>query len=351
MRKAQVIVAAPIDWYRIPVDKETLREFTQKSDLKGWLQAGSFLLIFIITTGLALYFFLRRWWVPMVAVCYLHSLFQQMIGMSAAVHELSHGTPLKSKPLNELFYHVFCFLTWNNPVHFRASHMLHHQFTAYRGRDKEVILEPVRVLMNWSNYVAWFTFDYTWFWTLVTTTVLHAFGNADADFFSWDPLFEKGDPRRAAMCGWAWFMLISAVLLIGVFAFFHLWVLIYLIVFGGFFATVIGRLTGAIQHQGLSPDTPDWRLVAHTVEVNPLVRFLYWNMNFHIDHHMYAAVPFHQLPKFHEILKKDLPECPKSFSAGITLVLSIKKRQEAEPEFIYVPKFPPGAAPPRLAAR
>jgi fatty acid desaturase len=74
-------------------------------------------------------------------------------------------------------------------------------------------------------------------------------------------------------------------------------------------------------------------------------------MNFHIDHHMYAAVPFHQLPKFHEILKKDLPECPKSFSAGITLVLSIKKRQKAEPEFIYVPKFPPGAAPPRLAAR
>jgi fatty acid desaturase len=227
--------------------------------------------------------------------------------------------------------------------------MLHHQFTAYRGQDKEVILEPVRVLMNWRNYIAWLTFDYTWFWTLVKTTVLHAFGNADADFFAWDPLFEKGDPRRTAMCRWARFMLISAVVLIAVFSYFQLWVLIYLIVFGGFFATAIGRLTGAIQHQGLSPNTPDWRLVAHTVEVNPLVRFLYWNMNFHIDHHMYAAVPFHQLPKFHEILKKDLPESPKSFSAGLRLVLDIKKRQKAEPAFIYVPKFPPGAAPPRIA--
>jgi fatty acid desaturase len=144
-------------------------------------------------------------------------------------------------------------------------------------------------------------------------------------------------------------MLISAVLLIGVFAYFHLWVLIYLIVFGGFFATALGRYTGAIQHQGLSPNTPDWRLVAHTVEVNPLVRFLYWNMNFHIDHHMYAAVPFHQLPKFHEVLKKNLPESPKSFSQGIRLVLSVKKRQKAEPGFIYVPTFPPDAAPPRFA--
>ena len=190
------MAAASIDWYRIPVDKETLRTFTQKSNLKGWLQAGSFLLIFLATTGLALYFFLRHWWVPMIAACYLHSLFEQMIGMSAAVHELSHGTPFKSKRVNEAFYHLFCFLTWNNPVHFRASHMLHHQFTAYRGLDKEVILEPVRVLMNWKNYIAWFTFDYTWFWALVKTTVLHAFGNADADFFAWDPLFEKGDPRR-----------------------------------------------------------------------------------------------------------------------------------------------------------
>ena len=89
--------------------------------------------------------------------------------------------------------------------------------------------------------------------------------------------------------------------------------------------------------------------MAHTVEVNPLVRFLYWNMNYHIEHHMYAAVPFWQLPKFHEALKKNLPEGPKSFSAGLRLVLSIKKRQKAEPGFTYVPQFPKEAAPPRFA--
>ena len=74
--------------------------------------------------------------------------------------------------------------------------------------------------------------------------------------------------------------------------------------------------------------------------MNPVSRFIYWNMNYHIDHHMYAAVPFHQLPKFHEVLKKGLPESPSSFVAGIRLVLEIKKRQKTEPAFIYVPRLP-----------
>jgi len=134
---------ANIDWYRSPVGREALKEFTQKSDLKGWLQAGSFFLIFALTTAAAFYFFRTRQWVAMVVLCYFHSLFQGMVGMSAAVHELSHGTVFVNKRVNEFFYKLFCFLTWNNPVHFRASHMLHHQLTVHRGRDKEVIQVPV----------------------------------------------------------------------------------------------------------------------------------------------------------------------------------------------------------------
>src|ERR1700693_6340284 len=96
-----------IPWYRIPVDKETLKRFTQRSDLHGWLQAGSFLLIFIATTSLGLYFFLMKMWVAMVITCYVHSLFHQMVGMAAAVHELSHFTPFKNKRVNDFFYKVF----------------------------------------------------------------------------------------------------------------------------------------------------------------------------------------------------------------------------------------------------
>jgi fatty acid desaturase len=337
-----------IDWYRIPVDRDVLRKATEKSDLRGWLQAGSFLLIFLATTAVSFYFFWMKMWVAMIIACYVHSLFHQMVGMSAAVHELSHGTPFKNKKANEFFYKLFCFLTWNNPVHFRASHMLHHQYTVFRGLDKEVQQTPVKEKLNWVNYLSWATFDYKWFWQLMHVNFLHVMGKGNVDFFFWDPLFQTDDPRRKDMIRWARFALAGHVVLIVVFAVFHLWVLIYLVSFGNFFATILGRLTGAIQHTGLNENTPDWRLICHTVKVNPVVRFLYWNMNYHIEHHMYAAVPCFNLPKFHDALVKDLPEGPKSFVGGLRLVHQIKRRQKKEPGYIYSPPFPETAAPPRL---
>jgi len=339
--------AVQIEWFRIPVDRGLLKSFTEKSDLKGFLQAGSFLLVFLVTAGVSFYCFWRHWWVAMVVACYLHSVFHQMVGMSAAVHELNHGTVFKTKWINEAFYKLFCFLTWNNPVHFRASHALHHQYTVYRNVDYEVIQSPVKETMNWGNYISWFTFDYAWFWTLVRGNVLHFLGRGNVDFFSWNPLFAEDDPRRKQMIRWARVVLPLYAALIVVFSVTHLWVLIYLVIFGNFFATFLGRLTFAIQHMGLDENVPDWRMVCHTVKVHPVIGWLYWHMNYHIEHHMYAAVPCYNLPKFHELIKANLPEGPEGFINGLKLVGEIKKKQAEDPNFIYVPKFPATATPPK----
>lgn len=343
------MASASIDWFRIPLDRQTLARFTRRSDLRGWLQAGSFLLVFACTTAAATWLFTQRLWVPMILVCIVHSAFHQMVGMAAAVHELSHGTPFRSRAVNEVFYHLFCFLTWNNPVHFRASHALHHQYTVYRGLDKEVIQGPVRERLNGWAWVRWLTFDWTRFWTLVKPMVLHALGHGDADYFSWDPLFEKDDPRRAAMIRWARFVLPGYAVLIAVFAALHLWVLIYLLVFGSFFFTVIGNLTGSIQHLGLAHSVPDWRLVCHTVHVNPLVGYLYWNMNYHAEHHMYAAVPFWRLPAFHQAVRDQMQQPIDGFVSALRLVYSIRAKQEQDPAYLHVPRFPGAAPPPKRA--
>jgi fatty acid desaturase len=195
--------ATTIDWYRTPVDKEVLKRLTRKSDLRGLLQAGSFLLVVAGTTTAAVALFARGLWIPLLIVCYLHSVFFNFLSMAAAVHELSHGTVFRSRVLNEAFYLLFSFLTWNNPVHFRASHMFHHQLTVFRGRDKEVIQGRVAEKLNWVNTLSWLTFDFRAFRMFVGKTILHALGKADVDFFFWDPLFAKDDPRRKAMCAWA----------------------------------------------------------------------------------------------------------------------------------------------------
>ena len=46
--------------------------------------------------------------------------------------------------------------------------------------------------------------------------------------------------------------------------------------------------------------------LAHRLH-EPVCRFIYWNMNYHVEHHMFPMVPYHALPKLHEVIKHDLP--------------------------------------------
>jgi fatty acid desaturase len=286
-------------------------------------------------------------WIPMIVASYLHCIFHSFIGTEAAVHELSHGTPFKTKWLNELFYRLFSFLAWNNYLHFRISHMLHHQYTVHRGLDKEVVLEPISFTVL--DYISWFLFDFRKFKVYVFPHFAHFFGNADVDFYFWDPLLPPGDRRRRQICNWARVVILGHLVLLATFIYFELWILIPLVTFGCFFATFLGRGCVIQQHLGLRPNVPDWRISCHTVKFGPLTGYLYWQMNYHIEHHMYAAVPFFNLPRLHETIVSDTPKSPRGYLRGIARILRIQKRQQKEPGYTYAPEFPATASPPRLS--
>jgi len=86
-----------INWYRTPIDKQVLKSLTQRNDLRGLLQADSFLLIYLGTLYLAVLFFRLALWLPLIAACYLHCMFAGFVGTEAAVHELQ---PHLSPPLH-----------------------------------------------------------------------------------------------------------------------------------------------------------------------------------------------------------------------------------------------------------
>ena len=64
---------------------------------------------------------------------------------------------------------------------------------------------------------------------------------------------------------------------------------------------------GVTQHAGLAENVLDHRLNTRTVYMNPINRYLYWNMGYHIEHHMFPMVPYHNLPKLHALMKSDTP--------------------------------------------
>ena len=336
-----------IPWYRTPLEKADLAMLTQRSDGKGLLQAGSFLLLYLLGIGSGIFLYTTNQWIPLIFVCYSHSILVNFMGWGAAVHELSHATVFRTKWLNEFFLYLFSLLSWNNPIYFRISHTNHHLYTLHDGLDREVLQVPVKKKLNMWNLLQWFTFDLFQFKHFLSRTILHALGKAEADYFTWNPLLDPSDPRRKSIVRWARFMLLFHIAIAIAAAITQLWILLYLVTFSFFFASFYTKFCGALQHTGLQANEPDWRLTTHTFEAGPLTSFLYWNINYHIEHHMYASIPFYNLPHLHKRIKPDLPVHPKSLFKGLLLLLKIRKAQKRNPSYSYIPEFPKTATPPQ----
>jgi fatty acid desaturase len=104
-------------------------------------------------------------------------------------------------------------------------------------------------------------------------------------------------------------------------------------------------MTGLLQHGGLAEDVLDHRLNSRTVYMNPISRWIYWNMNYHVEHHMFPMVPYHALPKLHALIKNDLPTANPSIVDGYREMIDSLKRQRVEPNYYVRKELPPTAKP------
>ena len=62
------------------------------------------------------------------------------------------------------------------------------------------------------------------------------------------------------------------------------------------------RLVRMVEHTG-KDETADMIHNTRTSFPSVFLKFLYWNMPYHIEHHLYSSVPFYNLPKFHKLIK------------------------------------------------
>ena len=104
-------------------------------------------------------------------------------------------------------------------------------------------------------------------------------------------------------------------------------------------------VTALMQHLGLAEDVLDHRLNARTVYLNPISRFIYWNMNYHVEHHMFPMVPYHALPALHEELKADLPKPYNGIIETYREIIPTLLRQIKDPTYFVRRELPPTARP------
>jgi len=340
---------AKIAWYRCAVDRQTMRQLTECSDFQGFRQVFLLLGSFLLTGTLAYLAYLHvdganwYWSLPLLFVAlFAHGTLGPFLG-GVACHELSHRTPFRTKFWNDFFVKVFSFISWWDYVWFRPSHVRHHQVTVHHDYDGEVVLPQKFSFKDWQfclNLLAW---NPVGTWNLWKVWIQRALGRVEGDWYEF-VLPETNANLRREHRNWARLLVFGHAALVVIFLVTGHWFLIVLFTIGTQYCGWLGFLCGSPQHFGLSPNVSDFRLCCRTYTCSWLPGFLYWNMQYHIEHHMFPAVPFYHLPKLREAIVSELPPAPVGLLATWKHILDIHRKQIADPGYCYIPALPNSAS-------
>ena len=340
-----------VNWYRIPLDRENLRELTLRSNYQGWMQAGGHFAVFLIT-GMLTYTFwsLEVWWAFFILL-FCHGTVSSFF-TGTAPHELGHGTVFHSKILNKVFLYLFSLIGWWNPFDYSMSHTYHHRYTMHPEADREN-LSPLEPSINLSLLIQLFSINLFsragrifgkggLFSTIYLTflTAMGKTGSKDIPSQEWlQSLYVDQPDEHHKSIMWSRFLLFSHGSLLIIALASNLWVLPLIITFPIFIASWASYFTGMTQHCGLKDNDSDFRKSTRTITINPVLEFLYWNMNWHIEHHMYASVPCYNLRKLNKLVADDMPE-PRTLIGAWKEMRQIWRKQEQDQNYQFDTKVP-----------
>ena len=321
---------ASAQWYSCSVPRKELKNMMKRSDGPALRDTAIWFASFIVSGGLGYYFWGTWWAVP----CFL--VYGVLYGSSSDSrwHECGHGTAFKTRWMNDVVYHIACFMILREPTIWRWSHTRHHTDTIIVGRDPEIAAprppDIVGILLN--------IFALKSGLKALSRILLHTTGRLAEDEKTFVPEMERWKVYFVARI----YVAIFAAVIAACLAFRSILPAMYvgLPTFYGGFMTIFFGLT---QHAGLAEDVLDHRLNSRTVYMNPIFRFLYWNMNYHVEHHMFPMVPYHALPRLHTAIKADCPPAYRSTIEAYREIFSAILRQRKDPYYFVERQLPRGA--------
>ncbi|MDE3029586.1 MAG: fatty acid desaturase, partial [Paracoccaceae bacterium] len=228
----------------------------------------------------------------------------------------------------------FCMV--RNPVTWRWSHARHHTDTYIVGRDPEIaIMRPPVFFKLIANFFG--IFDA---WNGWSRMLLNASGKIEAQEATFIPASEQPKVIRVARI---WVLIYAATIALAL----TMHSILPLMVIGlpRLYGAWHHVMTGLLQHGGLADNVIDHRLNSRTVYMNPISRFIYWNMNYHVEHHMFPMVPYHALPRLHAMIKHDLPAPNRSIPQAFAEMWPALRRQLANEEYFLKRALPATAKP------
>lgn len=215
-------------------------------------------------------------------------------------HEATHKTPFASEQLNEVVGHLCGFLLLLPFQWFRYFHLAHHRWTNIADKDPELAGEKPATRGAW----AWHVSGLPYWIAEVRLLVDLARGQGGADYLPSTALPRIIREARWMLAGYALvgLSLLSSPLL------FWVWLLPVLL------GQPALRLYLLAEH-GDCPQVANMFENTRTTFTTALLRFLAWNMPYHVEHHVYPAVPFHKLPQLHQLMREELRVTADGYAA------------------------------------
>jgi fatty acid desaturase len=317
------------DWFVIPIERSDLRQLQRRTNYHGLLRLAAYLALLALFATLTLAGFGPGW------TLLFFLLYGSIYTYSDSIeHETHHRTAFRSIWLNELVHWLAGVLTYKEAIRDRWVHALHHTYTYYRGIDREIEFDrPPNLALGTLNIL----------FGAVRTPYNLAYTIQDALY----PLVPVSDATRICVPSseyqkvvWSARANLACYLgVIGLAIGIRSWWPI-LFTFGARFVAMYIGIVSAVHHGGLAENVPDWRLNTRTVLVGPVTRLLHWNMNYHLEHHMYPTVPFHALSRLHGLIG---PKCPAPYKSTISAwreMLPTLIRQRQFPEYFVLRSLP-----------
>jgi len=273
--------------------KDTLSNLNEIQDRAGlWHLAGHFGLIMGLAIWIASGWPL--WQIAVlaqgIAICFLFTL----------EHEATHKTPFRTLWINEWVGRI-CGLLIAQPFEwFRYFHLAHHRYTNIPDKDPELIGggKPETI----GDYIVHVTGIPFWV-SVIDRTIGSAFGRDPGDYV---PKRAHARVRSEAK----WMLIIYGAALGSLFLspiLFWIW----------FLPCLVGqpflRLYLLAEH-GRCAYVANMLENTRTTYTNRAIRFLAWNMPYHVEHHTLPMVPFHKLPELHGHMRDHLQVTSKGYS-------------------------------------
>ncbi len=321
---------ANAQWYASPIPRQRLKELMQRRN--GPAVRDTLLWFGLLgLTGWLGYLTWGTWWtvLPFAAYGVLYGSVSD-----SRWHECGHRTAFKTVWLNDVVYEIASFMVLRESIPWRWSHTRHHTDTIIVGRDPEIAAPRPPDLAG----IAMAFFSLKGGPIHFAKMGRHSLGRLTPDEATYIPATEHAKVFWIARL----YLLIYAAVIAWAIALRSFLPLMY-VGLPSFYGAWLMVIYGLTQHAGLAEDVLDHRLNCRTVYMNRINRYLYWEMNYHIEHHMFPTVPYHALGKLHEELKADMPKPYRSIRDAYREIIPALVKQAKDPSFYVKRELPPAA--------